>query len=96
MTQASVYISYSVVAVAAIAVIYVIVWSIKYRSVITVSKRIKANGDSASHVSDISSCYDTESQTQDHIYFTQSEEEIDDNLQTACAVHFCTSLPIAE
>lgn len=87
------YISYGIVSFAAIAVIYVIYWSIRYRSVITITNYKNDNGDISSSHSDMSSCYDTESQTSDKIFFDQKDEKTDASIEDICSTVLCSPFP---
>lgn len=88
------YISYGIVVFAAITVIYVIYWSIRYRSVIIVTKHIDENGDLSTSHSDISSCYDTESQTSDRLFFDKYDEELAACVQNQCSKGLCLTFPV--
>lgn len=88
------YFSYGIVSFAAIAVIYVIYWSIRYRSVITVTKYTNENGDISPSHSDLSSCYDTESQTSDRMFFDKKEEKMTDCIQNQYSGGLCLPFPI--
>lgn len=88
------YISYGIVVFAAITVIYVIYWSIRYRSIITVTKHMDENGNLSTSHSDISSCYDTESQTSDRAFFDKHDKDLDTCVQNQCSEGLCFTFPI--
>ena len=52
------------------------------------------NGNLSTSHSDISSCYDTESQTSDREFFDNHDKDLTANVQNQCSEGLCFTFPI--